>query len=178
MSDQSHAANGSVTSGSFLLVARSCERQTIRPGGRRRAQLVFRCYGEPARGPDGAMRPTALRAVFYAGTERPGRNRREHVTHLTSFPPSTKSPGVWQSAPFVSRGAKRNSCGRRRSGLCSPLRNCIVQVRYARTGCRVRRTLNAANASTIAVAKVAAAPTNASPQLKPSLAVTSSGGAA
>jgi hypothetical protein len=39
------------------------------------------------RGPNDAMRPTALRADdVYAGTERPGRIERKHSKHLTSFP--------------------------------------------------------------------------------------------
>ena len=42
--------------------------------------------GPPAAAQATAMRPTALRADVYAGTERPDRNEREHELHLASFP--------------------------------------------------------------------------------------------
>jgi hypothetical protein len=62
MSDQSQTANGSVTSGSFLLVLRSRERRTVSTQDGRRAQLGRSLLARAGRGPDGAIRPSALRA--------------------------------------------------------------------------------------------------------------------
>ena len=184
MSDRSHGANGSVTSGSFLLVARSCERRTssTREGVVARSSCV-RCYGEPARGPDGALRPTALRAERVYAVTRGQTAIAENIrTNLTSFPPSTNSTtlfdrgsGVWHRALLASRDASEKMFAYRRSGPRGPLLSALMRDVYARIGCRVRRTLTAANASTSAVARVAAAPTKAAPQLKPSLAVASTG---
>src|SRR5437870_11897319 len=78
MSDRSQSVSGSNNVDSLRLF---CARESVRPTcGRARPPTAHRETGPVARRPGVALRPTALRADVYAGTERPVEIHREPVT--------------------------------------------------------------------------------------------------